>query len=64
MAGDLNEVAGPSEKSGGAPVRSSRCSKFVDCVNDCKLLDLGRAILYLDGDGGGIYSRTVRQGNV
>jgi hypothetical protein len=41
IAGDFNDIMNQSEKKGGAPVSQRRCDKFVDRINECKLLDCG-----------------------
>lgn len=41
LAGDFNEIASVDEKSGGAPASYSRCRKFKDWIEECKLIDLG-----------------------
>lgn len=41
VAGDMNEVRGSSEKSGGASTSQRRCNRFNKWINDCNLIDMG-----------------------
>ncbi|GAU21713.1 hypothetical protein TSUD_180570 [Trifolium subterraneum] len=41
IAGDFNIVLFGHEKIDGAPVNQSSCNAFLNCINDCKLVDLG-----------------------
>ncbi|XP_061364623.1 uncharacterized protein LOC133308060 [Gastrolobium bilobum] len=43
MGGDFNEIAHSSEKKGGAIVDITKCQKFADVLDDCKVIDLGGA---------------------
>lgn len=41
LLGDFNAYIYSSEKWGGAPANTVAMRRFLDCVNDCALLDLG-----------------------
>ena len=41
MAGDFNEVLDGEDKFGGKRVNLSRAMKFQECLNNCKMIDLG-----------------------
>ncbi|XP_075079762.1 uncharacterized protein LOC142165010 [Nicotiana tabacum] len=41
MGGDINEVLKARDKFGGNPINPSRSNMFWNCINECKLLDLG-----------------------
>ena len=41
IAGDFNEVLTGSDKFGGKPVNISRALKFQECLDICKMIDIG-----------------------
>lgn len=41
VAGGFNNILNPEEKIGCIPTKWSRINKFVDCLHDCILEDLG-----------------------
>lgn len=41
IAGDFNEVLTGEDKFGGLPINISRAIKFQECLNSCRLFDLG-----------------------
>lgn len=41
LAGDFNDIQDPSEQKGGGTVNESKCQKFLDNINHCKLIDMG-----------------------
>lgn len=41
LAGDFNVVLSQSERLGGGLVNVRSCISFVDCLNDCNLIDVG-----------------------
>jgi len=41
LAGDFNDIACSAEKRGGVDASFRKCSKFVEIINVCKLIDLG-----------------------
>jgi hypothetical protein len=41
LAGDFNTVLFSHEKDGGAPVNQASSTAFMNCINDCNLVDLG-----------------------
>lgn len=41
LGGDFNEILDSKEKFGGLPISNNRVDKFMNCLNYCKLIDLG-----------------------
>ncbi|XP_070010645.1 uncharacterized protein [Nicotiana sylvestris] len=41
VGGDFNDVLMSDDKWGGRPINNTRASKIWNCINKCKLLDLG-----------------------
>ena len=41
MTGDFNSILHPHEKLGGKPFNISKAKPFANCINNCKLIDLG-----------------------
>ncbi|XP_075663243.1 uncharacterized protein LOC142632789 [Castanea sativa] len=41
IAGDFNEVLTREDKYGGRPINISRAIKFQDCLNNCRMFDMG-----------------------
>lgn len=41
MAGDFNEILDGEDKFGGRSVNLSRAMKFQECLNNCRMIDLG-----------------------
>jgi hypothetical protein len=41
LAGDFNDIASIHEKKGGVTASRRKCTKFVDRINKCQLMDLG-----------------------
>ncbi|KAI9122461.1 hypothetical protein K1719_006301 [Acacia pycnantha] len=40
LGGDFNEIKSPLEQKGGGRVNETRCRRFNDWIQDCKLLDI------------------------
>ena len=41
IAGDFNKVLGVEEKFGGRAIDLHRALRFQECLNNCKMIDLG-----------------------
>ncbi|GLT65819.1 hypothetical protein SLA2020_382260 [Shorea laevis] len=41
VIGDFNDVLDQAEKFGGAPVNQTRIKAYLECMNECNLMDLG-----------------------
>ncbi|KAH0698593.1 hypothetical protein KY284_012808 [Solanum tuberosum] len=41
VCGDFNEVTNASEKLGGRPINNTKCAKFISCLDDMDMIDLG-----------------------
>ncbi|XP_028807704.1 uncharacterized protein LOC114762398 [Neltuma alba] len=40
IIGDLNDIKGEDEKRGGAPINQAKCSKFVERIDKCGLMEI------------------------
>ncbi|KAG5614400.1 hypothetical protein H5410_014224 [Solanum commersonii] len=41
VCGDFNEVTNALEKLGGRPINNTKCSAFINCLDDMNMIDLG-----------------------